>query len=157
VVDVATAEETMIADADRAGAGSIGDLPVWSPAGAYVLLPTYGSTAAPGIVLAATDGSGAVTLGFDAATSDAEWYQAALSNPQWVTESQFLAAAAPGSMNQQLGGDLRVYLFQLNDSLDTIVAGAPVSDGTFVAWDVPGERIWVQMGAEIQSVPLPTL
>ena len=156
VVDVATGEEVMIADADRAGTGSIDDKPVWSPASQYVLLPTYGNMPAPGLVSAAVDGSGAMMLDFAAELADEAWYQTMLSKPFWIFDTQILAAAAPGSMNLQAGGELSVYLFELNDTADTIVAGALISDGTLVGWDVPGESIWVQVGMEMQSVPLPS-
>src|SRR5690606_5400940 len=67
VVDVTTAQETMIADADRAGAGSLGDRPEWSPNGQYVLLQTSATTGGPGLVRAAVEGGNSVILGFDPA------------------------------------------------------------------------------------------
>lgn len=155
VVDVATGEEVMIADADRAGTGSIDDKPVWSPSSHYVLLPTYGNLPAPGLVRAAVDGRGSKMLDFAAELADEAWYQTMLSKPFWISDTHILAEAAPGSMNQQVGGELSIFLLELNDTADMVIAGALISSGTFVGWDVPGESIWVQMGMEMQSVPLP--
>lgn len=155
VVDVTTGEEVMIADADRAGAGSIDDKPVWSPAGKNVLLPTYGTMAAPGLVRAAVDGSGAVTLDFDTALATEDWYKTMLANPVWLTETEIIVSAARGSMNQQLGGELTLFLLQLNDTADTIIAGTPISTGIYVGANIPSESIWVQVGTEMQSIPLP--
>ena len=157
VVDVATGEEVMVTDADRGGSGSIDDKPVWSPSGQHVLLPTYGTMAAPGLVRAVADGSGAATLAFDPALANEDWYQTMLAAPYWVSNTQIFASGARGSMNQQMGGDLTLFLIQLNDTVDTIIAGVPIAEGIFVGWDQPGVSIWVQMGPEMQSIPLPSL
>lgn len=154
VVDVASGEEQMLADADRAGSGSIEDKPVWSPSGQYMLLPTFGTTAGPGLLRIAADGSEAMALQFDPALSGEEWYGTEPFNPYWIDETQFIASAfGPNGMQ---GGDSALVLYQLNDALDTIVAGEVITDqGSFVAVDVPGSSVWVQVGTEMRSVPLP--
>jgi hypothetical protein len=157
VVDVATGEEILIADADRAGAGSIDDKPVWSPSGQYVLLPTYGTTGGPGLVRAAADGSGSVPIGFDPSLSGEEWYEAEPFTPFWVSERQFIGQASVGDANVQMGGPATLILYQLNETLDTIVAGETLSEGMVIGWNVPGSSVWVQDGVEMVSIPLPSL
>ena len=158
VVDVATAAETMLTDTDRAGAGGIEDKPVWSPAGQSVLLPTYGTTASPGLIRAAADGSNSVALGFDSSLANEAWYEAEPFSPFWITETQFIASASLDGSNAQMGGDTSLILYQLNESLDTIVDGAVIKQGNLLGWDVPGASIWVQTEVgEMESIPLPTL
>jgi hypothetical protein len=154
VVDVASGQEQMLTDADRAGSGSIEDKPVWSPSGQYVLLPTAGTTSGPGLLRAAVDGSGTVPIQFDPALSGEEWYGTEPFNPYWIDDTHLVASAfGPNAMQ---GGDSALLLYQLNDSLDTIVAGEVITDqGNFIGVDVPGSSVWVQVGAEMQSVPLP--
>ena len=81
VVDVASGEEQMLSDVDRAGSGSIEDKPAWSPSGQHVLLPTYGTTGGPGLLRSALDGSDTVTLQFDPSLAEEEWYQAEPFSP----------------------------------------------------------------------------
>jgi hypothetical protein len=157
VVDVETAQEVLVSDVDRAGAGSIDDKPVWSPSGQHLLLPTYGTTGGPGLIRAAADGSGSVALGFDPALAGEEWYQAEPFNPMWISETQIIALASVAGANAQLGGDSQVMLYQLNESLDTIIDGEKLGEGIVIGWDVPGTSLWVQTGADMHSVPLPSL
>jgi len=56
-----------------------------------------------------------------------------------------------------MGGEPVVILYEFNETLDKIVAGAIVVEGLMVGWDVPGTSIWVQVEADMQSVPLPGL
>jgi hypothetical protein len=57
-----------------------------------------------------------------------------------------------------MGGDTALVLYQLNENVDTIVAGQLLAEqGILVGWDVPGSSIWIQVGIEMQSVPLPSL
>lgn len=157
VVDVMTAEEIMLTDTDRAGAGSIDDKPVWSPAGQSVLLPTYGTTGGPGLVRAAAAGSNSVALGFDPSLASEEWYEAEPFSPFWVSETQFIASASLASSNAQLGGVAGLIFYQLNDTLDTIIDGAVIGQGVVIGWDVPGASVWVQTENGVESIPLPTL
>jgi hypothetical protein len=157
VVDVATATEIKISDADRAGAGDIADKPVWSPSGSHVFLPTAATTGGPGMVRAAADGSNTVILGFDSSLSEEAWYQAEPFSPMWISETQFIASAFVPGMSGPMGGPTNLVLYQLDDTLDTIMAGAILGEGMLIGWDVPGESIWM-LGAEgMESVPLPAL
>jgi hypothetical protein len=156
VVDVAKGEEQLISDADRAGAGSIGDQPVWSPSGQYLLLPTYGTTAGGGIVRAMTDGSGSVTLRVDPSLSAEVWFESDPYNPFPVTDTEFLASAAVGGQDAQMGGPSEVILFQLNNTFDTIIGGKPIAQGELIGWNVPGYSVWIQTEEGMQSFPLPT-
>ena len=157
VVDVASGEERLISDADRAGAGSFYDRPVWSPSGQHIFMPTYGTTGGPGLLQAAADGSNAVALQFDPALAGESWYQAEPFDPIWVSDTQIIALTSLEGANVQMGGDASLILYQLNNTLDTIIDGEVIGMGTFAGWHVPGESIWVQIGTEMQSIPLPVL
>jgi heat shock protein HslJ len=157
VVDVATGEEVMVADVDRAGAGSIDDKPIWSPSGQYLLLPTYGTAAGQSLVRAAADGSGSVSIGFDPSLSGEEWYGAASFSPIWISETQILGLAAVGEANVQLGASAHIMLYQLNEALDTIIGAEKLGEGVVVGWDIPGSSVWVQTAEGMQSIPLPQL
>ena len=145
----------MIADADRAGAGGIGDQPVWSPSGQYVLLPTYGTTAGGGMVRALVDGSSTVTLQFDPALAAEDWFESAMYNPLSVTDTEFLASAGVGGANAQLGEPSNVILYQLNETFDTIMNGDVIAQGELIGWDVAGQSVWIQTESGMQSFPLP--
>lgn len=157
VVDVASGEERLISDADRAGAGSLYDKPVWSPSGQHIFMPTYGTTGGPGLLQVAADGSGSAALQFDPALAEEAWYQAEPFDPIWVSDTQIIALTSLEGANVQMGGDASLVLYQLNDTLDTILDGEVIGQGAFAGWNVPGEFIWVQVGVEMQSVPLPLL
>ena len=159
VVDVAAAQERMLADADRAGAGSLGDRPEWSPDGQYVLLQTSATTGGPGLVRAAVAGNNSVILGFDPALSAEPWYQAEPFDPMWISDTQLIGSAFIRGVNQPMGGPTSLLLYQLNDTLDTIVDGAIITEeASLVGWDVPGVSVWVKTpDGTMQSLPLPTL
>jgi heat shock protein HslJ len=158
VADVATGDEWLIADIDRAGSGSIDDKPVWSPSGQYVLLSTYGTPSQQGLVRAAADGSGSVTLGFDPALADEEWYEIEPFVPFWLDDSHFIAQAWLGGANAPMGGPSTLILYRLNEALDTIIDGEMMIRGAVIDWDVPGSSIWVQTEeGDIVSVPLPAI
>lgn len=157
VVNVATGEETMISDVDRAGSGSIEDKPIWSPSGEHLLLPTHGIAENPDLLRAAVDGSDTVTLEFDPALSDEAWYDRALYNGVWIDETTVVGTVFLFGPDSPMGGVPTVILYQLNEALDTIVAGETITEGMLVDQDHSGTSVWVQVDAEMQNIPLPPL
>jgi hypothetical protein len=109
------------------------------------------------MVRAAADGSSSVALGFDPSLANEEWYEAEPFSPFWVSDTQFIATASLDSSNVQLGGVGGLILYQLNDTLDTIVDGTVIGRGLLIGWDVPGSSVWVQTENGMESIPLPTL
>ncbi|MCC6456703.1 MAG: META domain-containing protein [Caldilineaceae bacterium] len=161
VVDIASGEETMLSDFDRAGTGSIEDKPVWSPDGSHILLSTFGVQPEPELLRATVDQSledrETIPLAFDSSLSDEEWYGAVPHSALWIEETKILGNALLYGQESPMGGEPVVILYELNETLDTIVSGAIVAEGVMVGWDVPGSSIWVQVEADMQSVPLPAL
>jgi hypothetical protein len=161
VVDVASGEETMLSDFDRAGTGSIEDKPIWSPDGEYVLLSTWGVGPHPELLRATVDhpleGSETIPIAFDSSLSGEEWYGAVPYSALWIEETKVLGNALLYGPESPMGGEPVVILYEFNETLDKIVAGAIVVEGLMVGWDVPGTSIWVQVEADMQSVPLPGL
>jgi heat shock protein HslJ len=166
VVDVATGEETMLSDIDRAGSGSIEDKPIWSPTGEYVLLSTWGVDPDPELLRATVDNSGVdnseegsdtIPLEFDRSLSGEEWYEMVTYSAFWFEETKIVGNALLYGPGSPMGGEPTVILYELNETFDTIAAGAIIAEGQLVGWDVPGASVWVQVETEMQNVLLPEL
>jgi dipeptidyl aminopeptidase/acylaminoacyl peptidase len=154
VVDVATGTETMLTDVDRAGTGSLEDKPVWSPSGEHVLLPTYGMSENADMLRAAADGSDTVPLQFDPSLSGKAGYEMTPFSAMWVEDTKVIGTALLHGPDSPMGGEPTVLLYELNKTLDTVVAGRILAEGVLIGWDVPGTSVWVQVGSEMQSIPL---
>ena len=109
------------------------------------------------MVSAAADGSNTAMLSFDPSLAGEDWYETEPYNGIWVEKNEVIGTAMLSGPERAMGGEPSVVLYELNDALDTVMDGTVISEGQLVGWDVPGNSVWVQVGAEMQSVPLPTL
>jgi dipeptidyl aminopeptidase/acylaminoacyl peptidase len=155
IVDIVSGEERQVSTIDKAGTGSIDDRPMWSPDETYLLMNLQREEGMRGLYRILTDGTSTVEVGFHPALADELWYEAQPFHILWLDRTHFLGTPFVYTANAALGGEPLVVRYQLNEELDTIVAGTLIAEGSLVGWNLSGQSVWVQDSEGVQIVPLP--
>lgn len=136
-------EEKKIGSADRAGAGSISDLPIWSPNGSYLLLPISSLDTPSGWVLIKTDGSAEFPLSF-APDIPPEYKQQPLAFSLWLPDSQrVLGTQLQGQMGPPYGQETGIFDLDLNSGVVTAVEPISFGNEMVLGWENPGKNAWI--------------
>jgi hypothetical protein len=142
VVPVNGGEARMVSSVDRQGAGSVADIPLWSPDSRFILLPVSHVYDSPRWFLVAADGSLEKQLSFGPDVPEA--FRRQEFNPGiWLPDGRgFVGAQSQGMMDPPYAQEAAVADVDLETGEITRVT--PVDYGTFfpVAWETPGERLW---------------
>lgn len=140
VVPMAGGPETKISDADRHGAGGIGDQPSWSFDDELIALPNWGF--APGaMVVAARDGSftGNLTVAEPLAVNPI--FGSGPAAALWHPDNQSLAGLA--NYAEGMGGPSPLVDYQLDASRLVVVGGEVLGQGyAVIDWNVPGQSFF---------------
>ncbi len=136
VVPLAGGPERMISDADRHGAGSIEDRPIWTSDATRLALPNYGF--APGaLVLASADGSSHGSLSF---AGDLAADPAVANVPVsvlWHPDGAHLLGVA--NFSETMGGPSPIYRYALGTDGTTAIAATRIGEGySLIDWHIPG-------------------
>ncbi len=142
VVSVESGEERQIGVADRAGMGSISDLPLWSPDGRYILLPINQINYPVRWILLAVDGSAELPLRFALGIPNdfqLREFQAYL----WLPDSQgFIGGQMQGMMDPPNTEELAIAELDLATGLIRQVTPIGYGPLTPLNWENPGQRLW---------------
>jgi hypothetical protein len=134
IVPAAGGEEQQISTADRQGAGSIGDMPLWSPDEQYIILPVQSEGMIYPYVLIKTDGSKTIPLSY-APDVPQTAQERTITPVLWHPDSQHLLGVGyPGMVTFEL--DLENGQV---GSVQTVFQGA----GQPLDWQEPGKTVWV--------------
>ncbi|MCU0489055.1 MAG: hypothetical protein MUE67_08895 [Anaerolineales bacterium] len=146
VVSVESGEERQIGVADRAGMGSISDLPLWSPDGRYILLPITQINYPVRWVLLAVDGSAELPLRFALGIPNdyqLREFQAYL----WMPDSQgFIGGQVQGMVDAPYTEELAIAQLDLATGLIRQVTPIGYGPLTPLNWENPGQRLWALTG-----------
>lgn len=146
VVSVESGQERQIGVADRAGMGSISDLPLWSPDGRYILLPITQINYPVRWVLLAVDGSAELPLRFALGIPNdfqLREFQAYL----WLPDSQgFIGGQMQGMMDPPNTEELAIAQLDLTTGLIRQVTPIGYGPLTPLNWENPGQRLWALTG-----------
>lgn len=146
VVSVESGEERQIGVADRAGMGSISDLPLWSPDGRYILLPITQINYPVRWVLLAVDGSAELPLRFALGIPNdyqLREFQAYL----WLPDSQgFIGGQVQGMVDAPNTEELAIAQLDLATGLIRQVTPIGYGPLTPLNWENPGQRLWALTG-----------
>ena len=141
VVSTAGGPETMVSSADRHGAGSIDDRPIWTIDGSLLAMPNYGF-APPTLVIAAADGSLDANLSYAPDVTDDPTVGSAPTAVLWHPDGQHLVAIT--NYSESMGGPSPVFLFELGADRHTVVSATPLGLGIgLVDWNVPGHSFFI--------------
>ncbi len=142
VVPVNGGEARKISSVDRQGAGSIADIPLWSPDSRFILLPVSHVFDSPRWFLVAADGSLEKQLSFGPDVPEA--FRRQDFNPGlWLPDgSGFIGAQSQGMMDPPHAQEVAVAALDLETGAISKVT--PVDYGTLfpAAWETPGEKLW---------------
>ncbi len=143
VVPLRGGEARKVSSVDRQGAGSIADIPLWSPDSRFILLPVSHVYDSPRWFLVAADGSIEKQLTFGPDVPEA--FQRQDFNPGiWLQDgSGFVGTQSQGMMDPPYAQEVAVAELDLETGEITRVT--PVDYGAFFpsAWETPGERLWM--------------
>jgi Tol biopolymer transport system component len=146
VVTVPNAEEIHLSDADKGGAGSISDRPVWSPDSQEVIFSLWGG-AETRLILARADGSQVFDLGVDPSAADVWWSGLQIPDLLWYPDGDQVlvssSATNPDNGAGGMGGTTALVAYRLDRANHRLAEGRLVGDSMgLIDWDVPGKSIW---------------
>jgi hypothetical protein len=146
--------EWQVSSADRHGAGSIDDRPIWSLDELRLALPNYGF-APPSLVVAAIDASFEAELAYAPEVAANPAIGTAPTNVLWHPDHQHLVAIT--NYSDAMGGSSAVFLYELAPDGRTVVAATQLATGiSLIEWDVPGVSFFVlNDSGEVTLLSLP--
>jgi hypothetical protein len=143
VVSVSGGEVRKVSSVDRQGAGSIADIPLWSPDSRFILLPVSHVYDSPRWFLIAADGSLETQLSFSPDVPETFTTQE-FTPSLWLPDSSgFIGNQMQGMMDPPYAQEVDVAELDLDTGVITKLN--PVDYGARFpsAWETPGERLWM--------------
>ncbi len=155
IVSVDGGGEMKIGSADRGGAGSISDLPIWSPDGQSILLPIENPSYPARWVLLKTDGSAELPLRFGPEVP-AEYLRQGLSFSLWMPDSQrVIGSQVQGMIGPPFGQETAIFDLDLVSGVVTGVESLSYGDSLVLGWEKSGESAWLlSNGQELDRLDL---
>lgn len=157
LVDLDSGEERKISDVDRAGYGSVTDMPLWSPDEAYIILPASNENIPEAQMLVATDGSGSGPLTFGESISADRVGQNVGSIVLWSPDGMHVIAVESALQGEGMAFQ-RIAYYRIDPATRQVVYAHTIADGEFrlIGWSVPGQSVWIHSGRyQILLAPLP--
>jgi len=147
IVPVDGGPERKIGSVDRMGMGSIGDLPLWSPDGQYILLPVSSPDTPVRWTLIKTDGS--AELPVQPRPDVVDWFNHMdYAFSLWLPDSQHvLGYHIQGQVGPPNGQETFIAAMDLSSGQVTTVKQVDFGSSFPIMWEKPGHIAWMMTDA----------